>query len=111
MTKGRLVAGRSTSDQTYENQEGRNEKSLRYLPIPSDLDRAPGTGGRANQESDDWDSLGREVDPGEIWQKMMIYRSRRCKLEKERKKKTPLQFLHEKIEYIDYKTYRLRRYY
>ncbi|NLW45341.1 MAG: single-stranded DNA-binding protein [Syntrophomonadaceae bacterium] len=69
MTKGRLVAveGRLQT-RTYENQEGQKRKVVEVLAdTVRFLDRAPGTGGAERiQESDDWDSLGREVDPGGV---------------------------------------------
>ena len=69
MTKGRLVAveGRLQT-RTYENQEGQKRKAVEVLAdTVRFLDRAPSTGGaERTQGSDDWDSLGREVDPGGV---------------------------------------------
>jgi len=69
MTKGRLVAveGRLQT-RTYETQEGQKRKAVEVLAeTVRFLDRGPSAGGaERTQVSDDWDSLGREVDPGGV---------------------------------------------
>ncbi len=69
MTKGRLVAveGRLQT-RTYETQDGQKRKAVEVVAdTVRFLDRGPGTGGvERTQVSDDWDSLGREVDPGGV---------------------------------------------
>lgn len=68
MTKGRLVAieGRLQT-RTYENQEGQKRKVVEVVAdTVKFLDKGSGGNQSRPNNGDEWNSLGREIDPGSV---------------------------------------------
>ncbi|NLV15667.1 MAG: single-stranded DNA-binding protein [Syntrophomonadaceae bacterium] len=72
MTKGRLVAVEGRLQvRSYENQEGQKRKAVEVVADSVKfLERASGSGSgpsaKRSSDSDSWESLGREIDPGGV---------------------------------------------